>query len=310
MHCGRDSATFVDRMRGLAFEKYEGLGNDFLVVLADTLVGLGVGVTPSLEAVRVLCDRRRGVGGDGVLVVGSAPLVVGGDGGDAGGAIATMKVHNADGSVPEMCGNGLRCVALSLVRRGIARAGEPFVVATDAGPRRCVVSGVGDDGSVSEEATVEVEMGRARSTGTVEVTVGRRKPRWLELDSVSTGNPHAVYFGEMSAEEVDRLGAEVSTHEVFPGGVNAGFARITEPTAERPKRGIELVVWERGVGKTLACGTGACAAAFAACVRGALPYEEQIAVQLPGGELAVTVARDGHVRMRGPARLVFRGEAT
>ncbi len=282
-------------MRELAFEKYEGLGNDFLVVLADNLAD-SAPPPLSLELVRAWCDRRRGVGGDGVLVVGGA----------SGEAIASIEVHNADGSVPEMCGNGLRCVALSLVRRGIARLDEPFVVSTGAGPRTCRVSSI----SGLDEVNVEIDMGRARSTGVVEVTVGGRKPRWLELHAVSTGNPHAVYFGDLPEEEVDRIGADVSTHEVFPGGVNAGFARITEPTAERPKRGIDLIVWERGVGKTLACGTGACAAAFAACTRGDLPFGEEISVRLPGGELAITVAQDGQVQMRGPARFVFRGEAT
>jgi diaminopimelate epimerase len=287
-------------MRGLAFEKYEGLGNDFLVVQTDALAE-----PVSADLARDLCDRRRGVGGDGVLVV--AP-------GEAGaGAIASMKVHNADGSVPEMCGNGLRCVALALVRRGVARMDAPFVVSTDAGPRTCVVTAksgsVAPAGSeISEisalsEVEVEVEMGFARSTGTVEVTVGGRKPRWLTLDAVSTGNPHAVFFGDLSAEEIDRIGHEVSTHDVFPGGVNAGFARLTEGA-------IDLVVWERGVGKTLACGTGACAAVFAACTRGDLPFGQATKVRLPGGELSVTASKDGRIQMRGPARFVFGGETS
>ena len=265
-------------MSGLAFEKYEGLGNDFLVVQADGALAV------SADLARELCDRRRGVGGDGVLVVGPAPR--------ESGAVASMKVHNADGTVPEMCGNGLRCVALSLVRSGVVRGDEPFVVSTDAGPLSCQVRG----------SDVEIDMGVARSTGTVEVTVGGRKPRWLTLDAVSTGNPHAVFFGDLSGEEIDRLGPEVSTHEVFPGGVNAGFARVADGA-------VDLVVWERGVGKTLACGTGACAAVFAACTRGDLPFGVATAVRLPGGTLTITAEKDGRIRMRGPARFVFRGEA-
>jgi diaminopimelate epimerase len=268
-------------MSGLTFEKYEGLGNDFLVVQADGARGV------SADLARQLCDRRLGVGGDGVLVVGAGAEA------DVGaGAVASMKVHNADGSIPEMCGNGLRCVALSLVRRGVVRSEEPFVVSTDAGPRTCVVRG----------GEVEIDMGIARSTGTVEVTVGGRKPRWLTLDAVSTGNPHAVFFGDLAEEEIDRLGPEVSTHDVFPGGVNAGFARLSGGA-------LDLVVWERGVGKTLACGTGACAAVFAACTRGDLPFGVATAVRLPGGTLTVTAETDGRIRMRGPARFVFRGEA-
>jgi diaminopimelate epimerase len=271
-------------MSGLTFEKYEGLGNDFLVVHAKEDAGA---LAISADLARELCDRRRGVGGDGVLVVGRPAKA------DAEArAIASMKVHNADGSIPEMCGNGLRCVALSLVRSGVVREGETFVVSTDAGPRTCRVSG----------SDVEVDMGVARSTGIVEVTVGGRKPRWLTLDAVSTGNPHAVFFGDLSMEEIDRLGPEVSTHEVFPGGVNAGFARLTEGA-------IDLVVWERGVGKTLACGTGACAALFAACTRGDLTFGVATTVRLPGGALTITAEKDGRIRMRGPARFVFRGEA-
>ncbi len=252
----------------LAFVKYEGLGNDF-VVLSAAPDALGA------EAARRLCDRHLGVGADGVLVV--APPTAGGD--------ARMIVLNADGSRPEMCGNGLRCVAAFVAAERGARA---LVIETDAGPKRCVV---GADGAV------EIEMGRAIAEGAVELEIAGER---LTLARVSMGNPHAITFEPFPAFHA--LGLAVATHAAFPDGTNFEVARVVGP------REIEVVVWERGVGPTLACGTGACAVAVEACRSGRAPFDAAITVRLPGGALQITVSPSLDVSMRGPARRVFRGE--
>ncbi len=261
------------RAMSLTFWKYQGLGNDFVVIEAEALMRAD-------RAVR-LCDRRRGIGADGVLSL-LPPR--------SAGAAAYMHIYNSDGSVAAMCGNGVRCVARHLAeRRGLQ--GE-LLVDTDAGPKRCLVHR-GPGGAVEE---VSVEMGPARHEGEQVFEVGGER---LQAHRVSMGNPHAVFFGPSSLERAARLGPHVEL--AVPGGVNAGFAA---PRAG----GIDLVVWERGAGLTDACGTGACAAAVAAVTAGLLPAAEPLEVRLPGGSLRVTVAPDRvGVLMRGPAELVFEG---
>lgn len=270
----------------LSFEKYEGLGNDFLVVDDPQTV-------PAIDAALAmrLCDRHRGVGGDGVLMTGLR------------GDRPFMRVFNADGSVPEMCGNGLRCVALHLVHRGLARARDPFVVDTDAGEHRVIVHD-----AEGREGRVEVAM-RPASLEPRELPL-RSEHRWVNepievagrlvrVTAVSMGNPHAVLFEENEEREV--LGPALERDPRFPARVNVGFASRTE-------RGLDLAVWERGVGWTMACGTGACAAAVAAVETGRAERGRELAVRLPGGELTIVVgAQDEPVRMTGPARHVFSG---
>lgn len=270
---------------GVAFEKYEGLGNDFVVIEAGALEAASIALTPAWVA--AVCDRHRGVGADGVLVVGE----------DAAGR-PSMKVHNADGSVPEMCGNGVRCVGLYL--RAAGRVSDaPFELATDAGPHRVHAQG----------AEVEVWM-RPASLAPSEVPILSDRP-WvdepLEVDgrvvrvtAVSMGNPHAVTFDDLGDARA-ALGPRLERDPRFPARVNVGFASRTDA-------GLELAVWERGVGWTQACGTGACAAAYAAVQTGRASRGEDLEVHLPGGRLVIRVDGDAEpIRMRGPARHVFRG---
>jgi diaminopimelate epimerase len=266
--------------RRLRFEKWEGLGNDFIVLA-------GQGPMPLAEGkARELCDRRRGVGGDGVLLVD--PI---------SGQHPRMTVFNADGSRPEMCGNGLRCVAAFLVGDGIGN-GTPreVVVSTDAGDKRCLVERV-----TPGLFDVTVEMGVARITGEIAVTIEGCEHRFHAVD---VGNPHAITFAPYEEAAIDRIGPVVATS--VPGGVNVELCRVhNEPDGTR----IEVIVWERGVGRTLACGTGACAVAAAACETGRAPYGAPIRVGLPGGDLVITVGRERRdLIMRGPARRVFAGE--
>jgi diaminopimelate epimerase len=263
-----------------AFVKAEGLGNDFLIVDARA-DDLGEHVASLQPRAAALCDRRTGVGGDGLLLVGRPTLP---------GSIATMRVLNADGSRPQMCGNGLRCVALWLAEGGAPRT---FVVDTDAGPRRCTVT-------TGNPAEVDVDMGPAHS--------GRGGERPAAdghgLAQVSMGNPHAIAFVAGDPEALARrLGPGLERDPTFPEGTNVEFARIDGDV-------VTLWVWERGCGITAACGTGACATVAAAVAQGRLDAERPTRVRLPGGDLWITVPADPRrgVQMRGPARLVFRGQ--
>ena len=269
-------------MRLLRFEKWEGLGNDFLVIAADP------DRLPNEAEIRWLCDRRRGVGGDGVLFVGQTAS-----------ERPRMVVRNADGSRPEMCGNGVRCVAAWL-RPG----GGELLIETDAGERRCVVERQGQGWDVA------VDMGPARFGD--EIT--HPGAPGLRFQQVDMGNPHAVSLGQegdlhrslqgLDEALLDRVGPALSA---APDGCNVELCRITGD-GSHPSR-IDVLVWERGVGRTQACGTGACAVAAAACRAGRARWAEPLVVGLPGGDLTITVAAGGEaVTMRGPARRAFVGE--
>jgi diaminopimelate epimerase len=259
----------------LAFHKYEGLGNDFVVVDAEQ-----EGVLGSKQATW-LCDRHVGIGADGILLV-LPPRRPGCD--------VRMRVINADGSVPEMCGNGIRCVAIHVARR-LGLVSGTVRVDTDAGPRRCEV----DDGDGAGVVSVEMGAVRVLADRTIEV-----EGHNLALTLADIGNPHAVLMGAFDRPTVERVGARLAVHSAFPHGTNVEFAHVSPD-------GVDLVVWERGVGLTLACGTGACAASAVVCAKGLAPYGVPLAVRLPGGQLDVRVESDGRTTMRGPARSVFSG---
>lgn len=261
---------------GLAFAKYEGLGNDFVVVEVADRAAITV------ERARALCDRRLGVGADGVLLVLPA---------ESAGAHGRMVVINSDGSVPEMCGNGLRCVALHVARKRALATGE-LIFDTDAGPRPCRVEDRAGEGLVT------IDMGVVRFVDDVILDAGGR--RW-ELALGDAGNPHAITFQDATMDDIHRAGHALATDPHFPNGTNVEFARVTAPNA------IDVVVWERGVGLTQACGTGACATVAVAVAKGHARRNEEVTVTLPGGPLHITLNDAGHAIMRGPARHVFSG---
>lgn len=276
----------------LPFWKLEGLGNDF--VLLDERAH----AEPSLAvAARVaLCDRHRGVGADGVLTVLAARTP---------GALARMHLTNADGSVAEMCGNGLRCISLYLCDKGAVGVGQAHVIDTDAGPRGATVI---DTGAQGVERRVRVDMGSARFESPAQFRVPLRRAAlapWTEpATTVSMGNPHVVFevAALPSLEEAARIGAQVERDARFPERTNVEWA------VRKDDGSVDVVVWERGVGLTQACGTGACAVAAAFASAGLLPFDVDVTVRLPGGPLAVSVPRDGgSVWMTGPARAVFSG---
>jgi diaminopimelate epimerase len=257
----------------LPFVKYHGLGNDFVVVDG-----------PLMDAARaaLICDRRRGIGADGLVTLLSPRTP---------GAAAAMHIYNSDGSVAAMCGNAIRCVARHLAeRRGLEGA---IVIDTDSGPKACTLH----RGAGGRVEAVTVEMGPARLLGEEDFRIGGEVLRAVR---VSMGNPHAVLFDLPTRERAAAIGPVLE--RAVGGGVNVGLARPGNA-------GIDLVVWERGAGLTDACGTGACAAAVASISRGLARAGAPIEVRLPGGPLQITVAPDlVGVTMRGPAERVFAGE--
>jgi diaminopimelate epimerase len=259
----------------LEFIKMEGLGNDFIVV-----DGSRARITAA-AAVR-LCDRRRGIGGDGVLTVSRQ------------NGRASMHVYNADGSVAEMCGNGLRCVVLDL-----APNGEAIVVDTGGGER---------GGQVLRSGEVKVDLARATLIAEkIEARLGDERRAGI---GISMGNPHLVLEPFPSGTDLYALakahGPALERHPSFPDRVNVGFVEVTGPRSAR------LVVFERGAGITDACGTGAGAAAVALLRKKRV--EGPVEITLPGGKLIVDVEGDptgattlGRVAITGPAKEVYRG---
>ena len=275
----------------LRFEKYEGLGNDFIVIDAPPH---GDSVDEAL-AVR-LCDRHRGIGADGVLIASIE------DG------RPRMRVINADGSRPEMCGNGLRCVAIHLLPRVNAIDWE---IDTDAGPHRVRTKKFGEVEVAMRPPSLDPkDLPVASDTPLIDAPLTFNDGTTLHMTGVSMGNPHAVTFDALSEAERLRLGPIVGSDARFEEGVNVGFASLGEPTEDGRAR-ILLHVFERGAGWTQACGTGACAAAVAAVETGRAARGEPIAVELPGGVLDIVVGEPGEpVLMTGPARSVFSGSIT
>jgi diaminopimelate epimerase len=248
------------------------LGNDFLVVATSELPA----DRPPAELARALCDRRRGIGADGLLLLGPG----------AEGADARMVLHNADGSRAEMSGNGIRCLAQAVVRaRGVDAA--DLVIETDAGPRRVVVQPSSDALTI----LASVSMGPVRE--------GRLPARWHEVPPargrpvahLDLGNPHTVVaVDDVSAVDLEAVGAVLA--DVNLEVVEAG----PEPEA------ITMRVHERGAGVTEACGTGACAAAAAAAGWGMVPGDREILVHMPGGDAKVQLGED--VVLIGPATFI------
>jgi diaminopimelate epimerase len=275
----------LDRMI-IEFTKMHGLGNDFVVI-----DGVRQAVTLSPETVRAIADRRFGVGCDQVLLV-EPPRNERTD--------FFYRIFNADGGEVEQCGNGARCFARFVTDKGLSSRRE-IPVGTVAGDIQLHLA---DDG------LVRVDMGVPRLAPSeipfeAEAEAARypliADDQHLSIGAVSMGNPHAVIHVEsVAAAPVGQLGPLVGRHARFPRGANVGFMAVID-------RGhIDLRVYERGTGETLACGTGACAAV----VYGRLSdwLDETVRVRLPGGELVVSWRGKGHpVGMTGPAVAVFDG---
>ena len=273
-------------MSALAFTKMQGLGNDFVVVDATSRP---FDLSPA--QIRMLADRRFGVGCDQVLVV-EPPS----------GAAADFRyrIFNADGGEVEQCGNGARCFVVFVRARGLTDRRE-IRVETRSG---VIVPRLEDDGQVT------VDMGVPRfAPETVPFVGGTGAPverldvdgTVLEVSVLSMGNPHAVQIvADVDAAPVATQGPRIEGHPRFPSRVNAGYMQVLD------RDNIRLRVWERGAGETLACGTGACAAVVAGRRRGCL--DARVTVATRGGALAIRWDGEGRpVWMTGPAAIVFEG---
>ena len=310
----------------LPFAKLHGLGNDFVIV-----EDFEVRWEPAPEEVARICDRHFGVGADGLILARPS---------ERPDCAAYMHFFNADGSLAQMCGNGIRCFAKFLVDRGLAMPVDGrLTLDTPAGPRalavelnaagRLVRATVEMGAPQLELERVPVDAARARRVSPVGGDApGAARGSTVELDSpwgafeficVSMGNPHAVCLIEdwavmpvtlfaqgaergLAGFDLARVGAFFEGHPAFPERVNVEFVDVaTVPAA------LSMRVYERGVGETLACGTGACAVAVAGALTGR--SGERVAVRLPGGELQVAWAGGAEpVYMTGPAEESFSGE--
>lgn len=274
----------------MKFTKMHGLGNDYVYV---NCFKEKIGNPP--EAARILSDRHFGVGSDGLIMICPSEK-----------ADFEMEMYNADGSRGEMCGNGIRCVAKYVYDYGLTdktnisvdtlggvkyldltvKDGKAVLIKVDMGrpelkPERIpIVSG--GDAVISEPIVVDGAIYR--------------------MTGVSMGNPHAVIFvDDVKGLELETVGPKFENHERFPKRVNTEFARVID------RKTVEMRVWERGSGETLACGTGACAVAVACILNGLT--EDKVTVRLLGGDLLIEWDKEADkVYMTGPAEVVFDGE--
>ena len=268
----------------LAFRKMHGAGNDFLVIDQRE----GTQDTPAPRIIRQLADRRTGVGFDQLMWI-DPPR-------DAE-SVAYYRVFNADGNEVEQCGNGVRCVAWVISRD----SGQKFTLGSPAGPVPVRILG---------ENSVSVSMGLPEfEPANIPFLADSRAPAYaleaggetISVSAVSMGNPHCVLqVEEVASANVATLGPLIETHERFPHGTNVGFMAI------RNRGQIDLRVHERGVGETMACGTGACAAVVVGRVLDKL--DEDVEVSLPGGQLMVSwPGNSAPVWLSGDAVLTYEG---
>jgi diaminopimelate epimerase len=281
------------------FFKGHGHGNDYLVFEE----GCGWPVTE--RTIQAVCDRWRGVGGDGIVAVqrGEGPLRRRSE-----EEPFRLRMFNPDGSEFERSGNGLRVVGAYLLARGLVRKGVPFPV--EVGGDRVEMEILGRVGK--GQVDVAVEMGAVRfglaAVGGEEG--GLKDGRYLggpageelDLQPVSVGNPHCVCFREsLSEEDLLELGPFLTSHPLFPNGTNVQLARVVDASC------VEILIWERGVGRTSSSGTSACAAAAASVERG-MVHPGKTQVRMEGGDFSVTVSENRRVRLEGPVQPVMEGE--
>ncbi|MBR5609780.1 MAG: diaminopimelate epimerase [Elusimicrobiaceae bacterium] len=270
------------------FVKYQGLGNDFVFVDERNVKFKDVS-----RAAQILCDRRFGVGADGLILISPSAT-----------ADARMRIINSDGSEAEMCGNASRCAPLFCKKLGLLN-GDEMLLETLAGPIKTHVKDW-------EKGLVSVDMGAPRLTRgeipmsgnpaerAVEVALTAGGQEWRGT-AVSMGNPHFVIFvPNIDLIDIAHVGPEIEKHAFFPKKTNVEFVQKLD------NHTLRMRVWERGAGITAACGTGSCATAVAALLTGRT--EETVRVILDGGELEIDWTGCAHVRMTGPAQKVFEGE--
>ena len=279
------------------FVKMHGLGNDFILI--DCLnKSLGDSSFLSYLA-KKLCDRNFGIGADGLILILPSSK-----------ADLRMRIFNFDGSEAQMCGNGIRCFAKYAYENKLISKNK-FAVETLAGIITPEL--IFQDLKDKKVLKVKVDMGTPKlrrreipMTGedtptVVDEALKINSEQTFKVTCVSMGNPHCIVFvDDVQSIQVDEIGPKIENHPLFPEKTNVEFIQILN------RKEINFRVWERGVGETLACGTGACAALVAAVLN--KKTDREAIIHLRGGDLDIQWADDGHVYMTGPAELVFRGE--
>jgi len=273
----------------MKFTKMHGLGNDFVVI-----DGFSENVPNARELAVEVCDRRTGIGADGLIVIMPSEK-------------ADFRMHyiNSDGSLAEMCGNGIRCLSKYAYEHGLTRSAD-FVVETLAGLNRQTLTV--ENGRVAE---VSVDMGRPyflRSEIPMLGDEGEVVDEPLDVDgseyritALSTGNPHAVMFvDDVDKAPLSELGPKIERHPAFPNRTNVEFVQVID------RGNVRMRIWERGCGETLASGSGSSASAVASIVNGLTDRDVNVRVSL--GTLRISWPEDGNITMRGPAAEVFSGE--
>lgn len=274
----------------MKFEKWQGCGNDFVMVdcFSDTIINYGT-------VAKQVCDRHYGIGADGLIVILPSEK-----------ADLCMRIFNADGSEAEMCGNGIRCFAKMAFKHGRVRTPE-FTVETGAGILTPFLYIEND-----EVVKISVDMGEpilkpekipVLFDDEEQIVSEPLKVLGDEYDitCVSMGNPHCVlFFDSLSGVPIEKLGPAIERHDIFPRKTNVEFVEIKDRTH------LRMRVWERGAAVTLACGTGACATLTAAVLNGLADRKAEIT--LDGGKLEIEWRDDNHLYMTGEAEFVFAGE--
>ena len=272
----------------------QGLGNDFILI--DCLNKLLDDKFFLSYSVKKLCNRNFGIGADGLILILPSSK-----------ADLQMRIFNFDGSEAEMCGNGIRCFAKYVYENKIVTKSK-FIVETLAGiiiPELIIankkVSGVKVDMGIPKLRRREIPMIGEDSPTIIDETLKINPGQIFKVTCVSMGNPHCVIFtDDVKSIAVSKIGPQIENHSLFPERINVELIQILN------KKEIDLRVWERGVGETLACGTGACAALVAAVLN--KKTDREATIHLPGGNLDIQWSDDGHVYMIGPAEVVFKGE--
>lgn len=277
----------------MKFTKMQGLGNDYVYVNC-----IEKRIEHPSETARFVSDRHFGIGSDGLILICPSEK-----------ADFEMEMYNADGSRGEMCGNGIRCVAKYVYDYGLTNK-KQISVETLGGIKHLELTVA--NGRVS---LVEVDMGTPKllpeEIPILPVTQGQKQivnepilvgGKEYRMTGVSMGNPHiVVYVEDVKSLQIEKVGPLFENHERFPNRINTEFARVTD------RYTVEMRVWERGSGETLACGTGACAVAAASILNGLT--EDQVTVKLIGGDLRIRWDKEsGHIFMTGPAAVVYDGE--
>lgn len=271
----------------LHFEKWQGLGNDFVI-----LSGIDFPQEKFPQWAKVLCDRRFGIGGDGLVWVGNSDK-----------ADLRMVIRNSDGSAADMCGNALRCVVAMAYLRKLTERTE-LTIETDAGIKIGRVHLKGD-----QVAGVTINMGKpiwneeqipfVSPTGEVKDVPLQAAGREFLVTALNTGVPHAVTFVDSLEWDWHTAGEELMVHPVFPAKTNVNFIQVAAPDH------LIMKVWERGAGPTLACGTGACASAVAAAATNRA--DRKTKVTLDGGDLEIEWDENDDIWMTGAAKCSFVG---